>query len=982
MKLRLIALRLILPLLTLSTAEAVELSAGSFTLTFSSEGRPTSCKRKADGTELLANGGGGEGFYLKGVRGQGPSERLPNVSLAPDGRLVAASADGKKKITVRVTPGPRELALRIEGVEGIDPELCQALQFGARGGEQLRVLALDYMTLAENWRDNVGVKWNEFWHRAPQNPLGGFVLYEFTSEKDEDETLLRLWVDHKLPHPKVDGAWTVARARTWLADWQRRFADRTQLMLAGQSLEELREGLAFAKRADIKQIYLFTDTWRTDAFWPVAGLNWEVNRKVFPRGEEDLRAFADEVNAAGMYLALHYVSGGIGKKDPVYVGQKPDRRLAGWGTGKLGAEIGAKDKQITFIPGPGVVLPEERVRKVSDFFDGKVIRIGDEIIQFNSIEKTADGAWLLKGCQRGQGSTVAAAHPAGEEAAGLFAAYGQNFIPDNDSTLLKEVAENFAGLLNRCRVEHAEFDGAEIHFYNGDWGYRKFATFIYEALEHPTTSHDSGASRPACWFEYRFNSSKRLMAGSCGYSHGNYNVPMALYTPSRPATTLLDAHFTLAQGNLGGALGFSKPEPMFGVTPKVIKEHGLTETFVEALATWKAVSARLTPEQRTQINADFAEPKGSHSILFNRHLASAVVPVARKVNGHYEIIPTRVLTRKTGDILWQTGQEHGAISPRQFFKPGEPVLVENPEANRPVSFILNVLPAFDFKATATAGSGENTPAVKAEKTATEVFTQGNEAGAATKTLVSAGNVSLHPTNQARIQAAGATTATLEGEVLVLEAANPSDKLVREVKQLPGWGIKADLSARRGLGLWVTGDESGAILLIQIGQRDYVVPIDFKGRRYIEIPHGEVSWASGAWGWRMDTKSNNYARPGQVKIGFGQLPPRSTASVKVEQLTALGEMAVALVDPVVRVGAGKIRVRGSVPSGHFLEYSGGKEAVVYDENWHRRGVLPVSAENTTPATGPVAVGVQVAATGPQPWIDAQFITTGPAMIVKP
>ena len=262
-----------------------------------------------------------------------------------------------------------------------------------------------------------------------------------------------------------------------------------------------------------------------------------------------------------------------------------------------------------------------------------------------------------------------------------------------------------------------------------------------------------------------------------------------------------------------------------------------------------------------------------------------------------------------------------------------------------------------------------------------MFTVGNEGGATAKALTPVGNVSLHPTSQTRIQAAGATTARLEAEALVLEATNPGDKLVREVKLLPCWGVQADLSARRGLGLWVTGDASGALLLIQIGHRDYVVPIDFKGRRYIEIPNGEVSWASGAWGWRMDTKSNNYAKPGQVKIGFGQLPPRCSASVKVEQLTALGEIPAPLVNPVVRVGLGQIRVRGTVPTGCFLEYAGGKEAVVYDENWRRRAVLPVEAENAIPPAGPVAMGVQVAPSGPMPWIDAQFITTGPAMIVK-
>ena len=49
----------------------------------------------------------------------------------------------------------------------------------------------------------------------------------------------------------------------------------------------------------------------------------------------------------------------------------------------------------------------------------------------------------------------------------------------------------------------------------------------------------------------------------------------------------------------------------------------------------------------------------------------------------------------------------------------------------------------------------------------------------------------------------------------------------------------------------SGDNSGALLLVQLGNRDYVVTIDFVGRRYVEIPNGEVSWATGAWGWRME-----------------------------------------------------------------------------------------------------------------------------------
>ena len=192
--------------------------------------------------------------------------------------------------------------------------------------------------------------------------------------------------------------------------------------------------------------------------------------RVFPRGEADLREFADFVRGQGMYLALHYVSGGIGLRDPLYVGQKPDRRLASWGGGRLARDVGAADTTLIFQPAPGVVPPAQHRPAYPHFFEWNMLRVGDELVRIGAIEPGADGTWTLTHCQRGQGSTKAAAHSRGEEAAGLLVAYGQNFVPDNDSTLLDEVAQNYAGLLNRCLVEHVEFDGAEIHCHEGRLG--------------------------------------------------------------------------------------------------------------------------------------------------------------------------------------------------------------------------------------------------------------------------------------------------------------------------------------------------------------------------------------------------------------------------------------------------------------------------------------------------------------------------------
>lgn len=280
-----------------------------------------------------------------------------------------------------------------------------------------------------------------------------------------------------------------------------------------------------------------------------------------------------------------------------------------------------------------------------------------------------------------------------------------------------------------------------------------------------------------------------------------------LATPSRPATTLLDAHFTLSQGNLGGALGICKPEPMFGVTPLVLKAHGLTGQFLEALATWKEVSTLLTDPQCERINAFFTRPKGASS-QFNHHLCSPVVPVARHVDGRYEVVPTRVLTRKAGDIPWQHGQEHGPISPRQFIRPGETLLLENPEAAQPLQFIIHVLPAFNPQskaATAAAGIG----AVE--------------------------NVLLQPAGAQAIRADGPTSARIEGNTLVLTASNSGDRAQREIEQLPSWNLAVDMTQQRGLGLWVTGDNSGALVLVELGRRDYVLPIDFNAAGTSKFP---------------------------------------------------------------------------------------------------------------------------------------------------
>ena len=922
------------------------------------------------GGELANARDPGAGFYLT----DGGRTPLSQLAVTADGRLAARSADGKQAAIWQIHAAGRYLAFRLESLEGIPARRGISLHFELNADPRVRVTELDYMTRVDQSPSGPRVHLDELWHRAPGEPLGGFALYVRDDEDDEDETLLHIWAGEQLAHPAVAGAWTLERARAWVAQWQRTFADRSQMILEGGSLDELRAALPWAKRARISEIYLFTQTWRTDNFWPAGHGNIDVNRAVFPRGEDDLKAFADEVRGLGMRLNLHYVSGGVGRNDPTYVGQRPDRRLAGWVRGALATPAGAADTELVMQPPPGAAYPPD----LPHFFEHNHVRIEDEIVVVSRFEPAADGTWKLHGCRRGQYGTLAAAHAAGAESQGLVVPYGQNYVPDNDSPMLEEIATAYAGLINRCGIGHTEYDGAEIHCYNGRWGYLKFATLVYQHTDHPVTAHDSSGSAPRCNFEYRLNSTRRLFRGNCAFTHGNWSCPVELASPGRVASTLLDANFVLSQGHLGGALGLCKPEPMFAVSAASLQAHGLSDQLIDTLLAWKAVSGLLTDEQRAAIDRSFTRTQPGRMPEASRHAASRLVQVVRRTADGYAIVPVCVLTRAQGDILWQQGQEHGAVSPRQFVQPGEVLTLDNPFAAQPASFIVRVLPAFDALAPAVPLMPGRGPAAGR---ASDLFTA--TTAPQTGPAPAAPNLRLQPTAaDIRPAQTGAlrTAVSAEGDGLRLTASNDQTSVLwGDPRLLPAWGGGYSLTGRRGLGLRVTGDGSGALLAVCLSGRDYVVRVDFTGPRDIVIPNGEVAWASGDWGWRMDTKRVDYAHQQGCRMGFVRLPAQAKASVLVENLTALGELPTALDHPVIHTGAGSLTVDGTVASGHYLQYTGGPTAGVFDENWHKLADLPVKQDSYTMPAGPAPVSIAGAGTRP-PWLDVQFMTEGEPMLV--
>jgi hypothetical protein len=182
-------------------------------------------------------------------------------------------------------------------------------------------------------------------------------------------------------------------------------------------------------------------------------------------------------------------------------------------------------------------------------------------------------------------------------------------------------------------------------------------------------------------------------------------------------------------------------------------------------------------------------------------------------------------------------------------------------------------------------------------------------------------------------------------------------------------------------MWVTGDGSNAVLVLQIPQRDYVVPIDFSGRRYVEIPDGEAAWAEGRWGWRMGTcKIADYGKVPWTRLGFGKVPGGTTATVRVEGLKALAEIPAELVDPVVHAGTGVLRITGKIATGEYLAYSGGDHASVCDRNWNKLRDLSVQKQDYVMPSGYAPVSVETRGDGPKPWLETQFLVHGDPFVV--
>ena len=959
---------------------AQTIKGGDVTLTLAPDGRPLSYTQ-GGGPNLLREQDSGQGFFL--TTGMAPNEKNVGFTAleSKDGKLIFAAADNTR-VTLAVNAGNRHISFNLERIENAPPGTEPVLHFVVffKPGVFPEVVPFDYMAASSGKfatvRSYASVSWPYLWKRAANDPPGGFALFVPKDEGEHNETLLRIWTEEKVPHPDVGGAWTYERAKQWAAEWEENARDTTHLMISAEKPGDLDPLIDFAKKLKVKRVYMHTDTWRGQ-YWLQDRDALSVNTAVFPRGEEDLKAFIDKLRANGIGAMMHTLCYGFGPEGSRYLGKgkETDRRFAFWGKGKLEKAVSATDAVILFRPDPGVAYPGTHPsapwpKGYPSFFRFGDILIDDEIITCEFAD-TDKAVWTLKVTKRG---AVATDHDAGTEVIGLLKPYGQNYFPSSMSDLPEITAREYAGFFNRLGVQHHEYDGKECHD-DVPWGFNKWAMLVYQHTKLPITSNTSSAA-PNPWdLMYRFKRTGNGKIHDKGSNHGGPSgiAALALERDSRLATSPIENHFSMALGAVANTPGFvlGKPEPMFGIFPNVIHDHGLTDLITEQFAAWREIKSKLTPELRKKIGDNYSFRPGS------AHRTARIVHEARRVAGGYEIQPFTIMTRGIEDADWMTVQEFGSLLPRQYLSAGARVKLDNPFGHQAPQFIIRVMNGY------TAASAALQPPVASEAMSKDMKDYLDASGVQVDQNAPATPAAAPHADPFRLQPKAAQMFNPGrhqfkdvGVALEVSLDNADKAEIFQQTGLPGYAFKGNSQNTRGLALTVTGDGSGALLAIQVGPfKDYVIPINFTGRKEVFIPLGEVSRTLRAWGMRDTTKRAVYGLFHGVFIGFGRVPANTHPKVLIENLRMVAEKPSSISNPVIHAGAGTLAIQGEVKSGQYLWYQGGDRVGIYDKNWNLQTELPAVASNYAVDKGLSEFRIEGACSTPAPWFDVQFITKG-------
>lgn len=207
--------------------------------------------------------------------------------------------------------------------------------------------------------------------------------------------------------------------------------------------------LHYAKMGGFRTMNLYYPSFEENGGYEMIG-NYEINKKLYPNGKEDLKKMLDKIKSAGITPGVHFLHSHVGKSS-MYVTPVPDHRLNFVKTFTLSKDVTLDDTIIYVEQNPlGTVMA-----------DGcRLLKMGTEFISYEGY--TTEHPYSFVGCKRAVNKTTNNSQPKGT-IIGLVdvSEFGATSIyVDQRNNLQDELAEKIANIYD-AGFQFLYFDGSE-----------------------------------------------------------------------------------------------------------------------------------------------------------------------------------------------------------------------------------------------------------------------------------------------------------------------------------------------------------------------------------------------------------------------------------------------------------------------------------------------------------------------------------------
>lgn len=665
-------------------------------------------------------------------------------------------------------------------------------------------------------------------------------------------------------------------------------ATRGSYLFADLAARQADDWIDLARRGGFMFIHLH-------GWWRTLG-HYDINPRYFPDGLEEMKATVAKIHAAGLRAGIHTLTACIDPRDS-WVTPRPSPDLIASARYTLARPFSAEDRTLYVKEKP--VPGHELVWTYSS--NGNAIRIGEEIIRYSAISH--EEPYAFKECERGVFGTAVTAHAAGATADYLQQRYIA-FYPEPDSALADELADAVANVYNTCGLDMLYFDGSEGM--RSRYGIDTMRWKIFQRLQPGGVSEASCHGHNNWWFHSRLGAWDHPVWAMKQFHDDHIRIasryrktdlvePQLGWWAPRGPTNIARGHFVDEMEYFGAKnLAMDGPMSIQGVNVSRRPPNGRQEDMFTILGWYERL--RLARYFDAATLERIAEPGQDFRLRQDSDGQWRFTPVA--------MIKRRLTGLNPQGVAWTASNPHAA----------QPLRAR-------IEALYSLAPVDDKRAVMLIDFSED--------------------GAYSQTCASDVRLALEPVTEdtrgaarnLRLRATSKRTSSRGAWAMLGRSyGHPYHKM--------GTG--------QGVGLWVKGDGSGALLNVQLRTpavyggaiADHYVDLDFTGWRYVELLLRERDaerLTDYEWPYRATGGSHAVYRNAiradavsEINVFINEIPAGGAVDVVISPIFSLPALKNVLSDLSLALNGQQLTLPWALTSGDYVEIEGPDGIAYYNE----------------------------------------------------